>query len=129
MFYARWTRKGVLAVTSFADRQQPYVAEWASAAHEQNVVTEHRLHDTAAWVAYLQWYLPRTRTRVTYVPATSPPPPVPGHDRVLPDATYPVRRDQTADTEVSYDTANILNSYDFSLKYVFLILCAARRAG
>jgi hypothetical protein len=86
-----------------------------SVAHEQNVVTEHRLHDGAAWVAYLQWYLPRTRTRVTYVPATPPPPPVPDHDRVLPDAMYPVRRDQTADTTVSYDTANILHSYDFSL--------------
>jgi hypothetical protein len=129
MFYARWTRKGVAAATSFFDRLQPYVAEWASAAHEHNVVTEHRLHDAAAWVAYLQWYLPRTRTRVTYVPATAPPPPVPDHDRVLPDATYLVRRDQTADTVVSYDTANILHSYDFSLKHVFLILCAARRAG
>jgi hypothetical protein len=68
MFYARWTRKGVPAATSFADRLQPYVAEWASAEHEQNVVIEHRLHAAAAWVAYLQWYLPRTRTRVTYVP-------------------------------------------------------------
>jgi hypothetical protein len=91
MFYARWTRKGVPAATSFVDRLQPYVAEWASVAHEQNVVTEHRLHDGAAWVAYLQWYLPRTRTRVTYVSATPPPPLVPDHDRVLPDATYPVR--------------------------------------
>jgi hypothetical protein len=45
MFCARWTRKGVPAATSFADRLQPYVAEWASAAHEQNVVTEHRLRD------------------------------------------------------------------------------------
>jgi hypothetical protein len=43
----------------------------AAMAHEQNVVTEHRLHDTATWVAYLQWYLPRTWTRVTYVPATT----------------------------------------------------------
>jgi hypothetical protein len=86
-----------------------------SAAHEQNAVTEHRLHDGAAWVAYLQWYLSRTRTRVTYVPATPPPPPVPDHDRVLPDAMCPVRRDQTIDTAVSYDTANILHSYDFSL--------------
>jgi hypothetical protein len=51
MFYARWMRKGVPAATSFVDRLQPYVAEWASAAHEQNVVTEHRLHDDAAWVA------------------------------------------------------------------------------
>jgi hypothetical protein len=51
MFYARWTRKGVPAATSFVDKLQPYVAEWASAAHEQNVVTEHRLHDGAAYVA------------------------------------------------------------------------------
>jgi hypothetical protein len=93
MFYARWTCKGVVAATSFAERLQSYVAEWASAAHEQNVVTEHRLPDAAAWVAYLQWYQRRTRTRVTYVPATAPPPPVPDHDRVLLDATYPVRRD------------------------------------
>jgi hypothetical protein len=90
MFYARWTRKGMVVATSFFHRLQPYVAEWVSAAHEQNVVSEHRLHDAAAWVAYLQWYLPRTR--VTYVPATAPPPPVPDHDRVLPDATYLVRR-------------------------------------
>jgi hypothetical protein len=129
MFYARWTRKGVATATSFFNRLQPYVAEWASTAQEKNIVTEHRLHDATAWVAYLQWYLPRTRTRVTYVPASVPPPPVSDHDRVLPDATYPVRRDQTADTAVSYDTANILLSYDFSLKHVFLILCAARRAG
>jgi hypothetical protein len=105
----------VLAATSFVDKLQPYVAEWVSAAHEQNVVTEHRLHNGATWVAYLPWYLPRTRTRVTYVPATPSPPPVSNHDRILPDVTYPMRRDQTADTTVSYDTANILHSYDFSL--------------
>jgi hypothetical protein len=115
MFYARWMRKGVPAATSFVDRLQPYVVEWASVAHEQNVVTEHRLHDGAAWVAYLQWYLLRMRTRVTYVPATPPPPPVVDHGGVLRDATYPVRRDQTADTAVSYDIANILHSYEFSL--------------
>jgi hypothetical protein len=91
MFYARWKRKGVPAATSFVDRLRPYVAEWASVAHKQNVVTERRLHDGAAWVAYLQWYLPRTRTQVTHVPATPPPPPIPDHDRVLPDATYLVR--------------------------------------
>jgi hypothetical protein len=81
----------VAAATSFVDKLQPYVVEWASAAHEQNVITEHRLHDDDAWVAYLQWYLPRMRTRVTYVPATPPLPPVPHHDRILSDATYPVR--------------------------------------
>jgi hypothetical protein len=108
-------RKGVPVVTSFVDRLQSYMAECVSAAHEQNVVTEHRLHDGAAWVAYLQGYLPRTRTRVTYVLATLSPPPVLDHDRILLDATYPVRRDQIADTAVSYDTTNILHSYDFSL--------------
>jgi hypothetical protein len=41
------------------------MVDWASAAHEQNIVTEHRLHDGVAWVAYLQWYLLRTRTRVS----------------------------------------------------------------
>jgi hypothetical protein len=102
MFYARWKRKGVAAATLFFDRLQPYMAEWASAAHEQNVVTEHRLRAAAAtWVAYLQWYLPRMQTWVTHVPATAPPPPVPDHDTVLPDATYPVHRDQTTDTTVS----------------------------
>jgi hypothetical protein len=90
MFYARWTRKGMPAAMSFVDRLQSYLAEWASAAHEQNVI-EHRLRDGTAWVAYLQWYLPRTWTRVTYVPASPPLPPVPDHDRVLPDATYLVR--------------------------------------
>jgi hypothetical protein len=105
----------VVAGTSFVDKLQPYVAEWASVRHEQNVVTEHRLHDDATCVAYLQWYLLRTRTRVTYVPTTPPPPPVPDHDRILLDATYPMRRDLTADTTVSYDTANILHAYDFSL--------------
>jgi hypothetical protein len=39
-------------LTPFFDRLQPYVAEWASAAHEQNVITEHHLHANA-WVAYL----------------------------------------------------------------------------
>jgi hypothetical protein len=105
MFYARWTRKGVAAATSFFNWLQPYVAERVSVAHKQNVVTEHRLQDAATWVAYLQWYPPRTRTWGMYVLATAPPPPIPDHDTVLPDATYPIRRDQTTNTAVSYDTA------------------------
>jgi hypothetical protein len=40
-------------VTSFVDKQQLYVAEWVSVTHEQNVDTEHRLHDGPFWVAYL----------------------------------------------------------------------------
>jgi hypothetical protein len=41
-------RKGVPAAMSFVDKLQPYVAEWASAVHEHNVITEHRLHDDTA---------------------------------------------------------------------------------
>jgi hypothetical protein len=102
----------VAAATSFIDKVQSYVAEWASVAHEENVVIEHRLHDGVAWVAYLQWYLPRTRTRVTYVPATAtylgPRQDPAGRD--VPGALRPDRRHS-----VSYDTTNILHSYDFSL--------------
>jgi hypothetical protein len=58
-------RKGVAAATLLVDKLQSYMVDWASAAHEQNIVTEHHLHDGVAWVAYLQWYLPRTRTRVS----------------------------------------------------------------
>jgi hypothetical protein len=105
----------VSAVTSFVDKLQLYVDEWASEEHEENVVTEHRLHDNATWVAYLQWYLPRMRTRMTYVPATPPPPPILDHDRILSDITYPVHQDRTTDTAVSYNTANIFHSYEFSL--------------
>jgi hypothetical protein len=38
---------------SFVGKLQPYVDEWASRAHEQNIVIEHCLHDGATWVAYL----------------------------------------------------------------------------
>jgi hypothetical protein len=58
-------RKGVAAATLLVDKLQSYMVDWASAAHEQNIVTEHRLHDGVAWVAYLQWYLLRTRTQVS----------------------------------------------------------------
>jgi hypothetical protein len=36
------------AATSFVGKLQPYVDEWASTTHEENIVTEHRLHDDAA---------------------------------------------------------------------------------
>jgi hypothetical protein len=39
---------------------------WATAS--QNVFTEDRPHDDTAWEAYIQWYTPRTRSRVMYVP-------------------------------------------------------------
>jgi hypothetical protein len=91
--YARWTRKGMVAATPFVGKLQPSVDEWASAAHEQNVVTEHRLHDGAPWVAYLQWYLPRTRgdVRACY-PATCPGPRQDPAGHHAPGAPRPDRR-------------------------------------
>jgi hypothetical protein len=94
--YAKWMCKGMPAATSFVDKLQLYVAEWASAADEQNVVTEHRLHDGTTWVAYLQWYLPRTDAgdvRACYPDtATCPGPRQDPAGRDVPGAPRPDRR-------------------------------------
>ena len=72
---------------------------WAAAS--ENVVTEDRPHDDTAWEAYIQWYTPRTQTRVMYVPPQAPAP-VPDAARVIvPAVTYPVRWDQHYDSAVS----------------------------
>ncbi|KAM0876719.1 hypothetical protein ACQ4PT_035983 [Festuca glaucescens] len=84
----KWSRKGIGASTQWAEKLQSYVDDWADAP--VHVVTEDRPHDDAAWTAYLTWYVPRTRTRVMYVPPLPPPPPIPDQHRTLPSATYPV---------------------------------------
>ena len=72
---------------------------WATAA--ENVVTEDRPHDDTAREEYIQWYTPRTRSRVMYVPP-QPPAPVPDAAMALvSSAAYPVRRDQHYDAAVS----------------------------
>jgi hypothetical protein len=45
---------------------QPYVDGWAIA--QQNVIMEDQPHDDTTWEAYIQWYTPRTWSRVMYVP-------------------------------------------------------------
>jgi hypothetical protein len=65
---------------SWVQRVQPYIDGWATAL--QNVVTEDQPHDDTAWEVYIQWYTPRTRTRVMYVPP-QPAAPVPDAARVL----------------------------------------------
>jgi hypothetical protein len=55
--------------TFWVDRIQPYVDAWVAAAASENVVTEDRPHDDREWEEYIQWYTPRTRTRVMYVPS------------------------------------------------------------
>ena len=59
------------------------------------MVGEQRPHDDEAWMAYLHWYVLRTRTRVTYVPPELPQQPAD------PSAGYPIRRDQNYGTVVS----------------------------
>jgi hypothetical protein len=49
MFYARWMRKGVLAATSFIDRLQPYVAEWASCDIPPRKISYYRLKTNPLW--------------------------------------------------------------------------------
>jgi hypothetical protein len=71
---------------------------WAAAL--QNLVEEVRPHDNTTWEAYIQWYTPRTRSRVMYVPPR-PAAPVPDAAEVLASTAYPVRRDQHYDTTVS----------------------------
>jgi hypothetical protein len=87
------------------DRLQPYMAQWVDAP--DHVVTEERAHDDAAYMTYLMWYIPRIRTRVMYVPSAPPLPPIPDHQWLLPSGTYPVRRDQNADTRVSLGSSII----------------------
>jgi hypothetical protein len=54
--------------TFWVDGIQPYVDAWVATAASENVVIEDRPHDDRAWEEYIQWYTPRTRTRVMYVP-------------------------------------------------------------
>jgi hypothetical protein len=78
---------------------QLYVDGWATAP--QNDVMEDRPHDDTAWEAYIQWYTPRTRSRVMYVPP-QPIAPVPDTARALVSSVaYLVRRDQHYDAAVS----------------------------
>jgi hypothetical protein len=45
---------------------ESYVDGWVVAP--QYVVMEDWPHDDTAWEAYIQWYTPRTRSRVMYIP-------------------------------------------------------------
>jgi hypothetical protein len=76
------------------------VDRWATVF--QNLVEKVRPHDDTAWEAYIQWYTPRTRARVMYVPPPQPAASDPDATRVLASTVYPVRRDQHYDTTVSY---------------------------
>ncbi|CAN6234847.1 unnamed protein product [Urochloa humidicola] len=82
----RWTRQGQSATTLWAPRVLPFAEQWAQALVD--VVDEDRPHSNEAFAAYLAWYLPRTRSRVTAVPQDPSRAPAEVTDM------YPVSRDQ-----------------------------------
>ncbi|RLM58053.1 transposon protein, putative, mutator sub-class [Panicum miliaceum] len=80
------TRQGQAPGALWAAKVLPYVQAWDSAVDD--VVDDHRPHSEEAFTAYLQWFLPRTRTRVMHIPQ---------HPRTEPAQvtdTYPLSRDQ-----------------------------------
>lgn len=89
----RWSRRGHVGATTWADKVQPYVDDWVEAPTD--VVHEQRPHSAEAFTRYLQWYLPRTRVRVTHVPAEA------SIEAAAVSATYPVQRDQNYGIAVS----------------------------
>ena len=78
----------------WAERLAPYVATWAQAL--QDVVEEARPHTERNFNEYLRWYVPRTRTRVTYTPEGVRP-----HIASTTEA-YPVHWDEDAALAVNY---------------------------
>lgn len=71
-----------------------WVGMWTTALDE--VVQEDRTHDDDAFATYLRWFLPRTRTQVTYVPSQPPTETAPVTQ------TCPRSRDVNFDVAVSF---------------------------
>lgn len=65
---------------------EPWVLQWAHALDEAH--QEARPFTPEAYQEYLDWYVPRTRTRVTHTPSA-----VQRHTPTLGD-TYPTHRDR-----------------------------------
>jgi hypothetical protein len=64
----------------------PYVQAWDSAIDD--IVDDHRPHLEEAFTAHLQWFLPRTHTRIMHIPQQPRTEPVQVTD------TYTLFRDQ-----------------------------------
>lgn len=70
------TRLGQQCDGTWVERLQTRVGAWVEADLLQNVAHPMGLHTEASYRAYLQWYQPRTRCRITFA-ATQPQPHVP----------------------------------------------------
>ncbi|XP_022679519.1 uncharacterized protein LOC111256208 [Setaria italica] len=89
-----WTRQGgVGLVTQWGPRMVSHVEMWADAL--EDLVQEDRLHSNDAFAAYLQWYFPRTWTRLMHVPRQTP------TETASLTQTYPRSRDVSFD--IAYD--------------------------
>ncbi|KAF0925345.1 hypothetical protein E2562_016036, partial [Oryza meyeriana var. granulata] len=82
----RYNRRGQAAGAQWYPRLQRYVEDWLLAT--EDVVDEFRAHTEEHYLAYLRWYQPRTRIRVTFTPGDPQP-----HVAATTD-TYPTHRDQ-----------------------------------
>ncbi|CAN6243884.1 unnamed protein product [Urochloa humidicola] len=106
----RWTRQGQAPTTHWGQKVLPYVQQWGAALDD--LVDEQRPHSNEAFTMYLQWYLPRTRTRVLHVPQE------PQREPPKVSDTYPLARDQNfgialevlaaVEAEASYGMQNFM---------------------
>jgi hypothetical protein len=105
-------RKGQHRTTVVAAHMQRWVDEWQHAAND--VWHEVEVWDQSQYEAYLEWYLPRTRVRVTHTPRE-----VTRHTSSFGD-TYPVHRDQST----AYGVCIVISIelYKFSKMFVHLSL-------
>lgn len=84
----RMSRKGHTLGTNWWSRMQPWVQQWAAAL--QDTVHEPRPFTSQSFGQYLEWYIPRTRTWVTYTPRERQ-----RHTPSLVDV-YPTHRDRNS---------------------------------
>ena len=53
------------SMTMKIQKMEPWLQQWSEA--EQDTVQEDRPYDPSTYQLYLQWYVPRTRTRLLRV--------------------------------------------------------------
>lgn len=84
---------GGAGLTPWSQKIQPYVDDWDAALDA--IHYQDRPFDYDEFMDYLHWYLPRTRTRVAYVPDVVP------VDTEPVTQAYPMSRDYHYDMAVN----------------------------
>jgi hypothetical protein len=99
------TRKGFGDASLSLPHMQRWLDDWEGAS--QDVWPQDGPYDEAEYQAYLDWYLPRTRVRVTHAPRNQQ-----RHTPSYAD-TYPVHRDQA--------TAHAVSSVMLVLQLIYVL--------